>query len=88
MFAGSAAPVATRQQAVEAMFPYVERQLAQGVFLHNITRHMLGLYHAQPGGRMWRQVLSTDAVKPGAGLEVLQRGLSVVGEQARRMAAE
>ncbi len=84
-----AAPVAARADAVLAMREYVEAHVARGASLHNITRHMLGLYHAQPGGRMWRQVLSTEGVKPGAGFGVLQKALAVVEEQAqRRLAAE
>ncbi|MDE2447272.1 MAG: tRNA dihydrouridine(20/20a) synthase DusA, partial [Alphaproteobacteria bacterium] len=66
VFTGQPAPVSTRRQAVEAMFPYIESHVAQGLFLHRITRHMLGLYHAQPGGRLWRQILSTESCKAGA----------------------
>jgi tRNA-dihydrouridine synthase A len=74
-------PVATRADVVHAMLPYIEAWRAKGLPLHRITRHMLGLFHAQPGGRMWRQVLSTRAVKDGAGVEVLMDALRVVTEQ-------
>ena len=87
LFAGVAAPVSTRREAAEAMFPYIERHLATGAPLHHITRHMLGLYHAQPGGRMWRQILTMDGQKRGAGLEVIIRALTVVEEQAAKLAA-
>jgi tRNA-dihydrouridine synthase len=53
-------------------------QMATGLPLHRITRHMLGLFHAQPGGRIWRQILSSEANKPGAGLEVVQKALAAV----------
>jgi tRNA-dihydrouridine synthase A len=43
-----------------------------------MTRHMLGLFNAQPGARSWRRILTVDAAKPGAGLEVLDRALSAV----------
>jgi tRNA-dihydrouridine synthase A len=74
-------PVESRQQAVEAMFSYIDHWLGRGLPLHRITRHMLGLYHSQPGGRIWRQILSTEACRRGAGLEVLQQGLAAVTEQ-------
>jgi len=48
----------TRAQVIEGMAAYVEAQLAEGVSLRAITRHMLGLYHGQPGGRRFRQLLS------------------------------
>ncbi len=77
---------ATRRDAVLAMLPYIEEQLARGLYLHRITRHMLGLYHSQPGGRMWRQIISTESCKPGANAEVIVRALDVVESQAARQA--
>jgi tRNA-dihydrouridine synthase A len=85
LFADVVAPVATRRQAVEAMFPYIAEQLADGQPLHRITRHMLGLYHGQPGGRIWRQVLSTEAGRHGAGIDVLEKAVALVEEQAARV---
>ncbi len=86
-FAGVDAPVSTRREAALAMLPYVEKHCASGAPLHHITRHMLGLYHAQAGGRLWRQVLTIDSHKPGAGPEVILRALQVVDEQAAKIAA-
>jgi tRNA-dihydrouridine synthase A len=85
-FAGADAPVATRREAVEAMLPYMAQHLASGLPLHRITRHMLGLYHAQPGGRIWRQILSTEAGRHGAGIDVVMKALAAVEEQAARVA--
>jgi tRNA-dihydrouridine synthase A len=83
---GASAPCATRRDAVEAMLPYIIDQTANGLPLHRITRHMLGLYHAQPGGRMWRQIISTESCKPGADASVLEHALQVVETQAARQA--
>jgi tRNA-dihydrouridine synthase A len=77
----------TRRSVVEAMLPYIEKCLRLGLPLHRITRHMLGLFHGQPGGRLWRQALSTDGCKRGAGVDVLMRALDVVDEQAEKQAA-
>jgi tRNA-dihydrouridine synthase A len=85
LFEGVAAPVATRREAVEEMLPYIAEHVAQGQPLHRITRHMLGLYHGQPGGRIWRQVLSTEAGRHGAGIDVLEKALALVEEQAARV---
>ena len=86
VFAGTLPPCLTRRDAVLAMIPYIDEQVASGLFLHRITRHMLGLYHAQPGGRMWRRIISTDACKPGADSKVIMRALEVVEAQAARQA--
>ncbi|TCP42888.1 tRNA-U16,U17-dihydrouridine synthase [Rhodovulum marinum] len=72
----------TRTQVVEEMKPYIARHLAAGGRLHNVTRHMLGLFAGQPGARAWRRVLSEEGVRPGAGLEVLDAALAALPRAA------
>jgi tRNA-dihydrouridine synthase A len=57
LFGTSAAP-RDRVAVVEAMVAYAERQVAQGVQLRSISRHMLGLFNGLPGARAWRRRLS------------------------------
>jgi tRNA-dihydrouridine synthase A len=64
------------------MLPYVERELARGVLLKHITRHMLGLFAGQPGARGWRRYLSEHAHRSGAGPEVLQQALLQMAQAA------
>ncbi|MBA4323535.1 MAG: tRNA dihydrouridine(20/20a) synthase DusA [Rhodobacter sp.] len=61
---------------VDAMRPYIAAHLAAGGRLHQITRHMLGLFTGKPGARGWRRVLSENASRTGAGLEVIDRALA------------
>lgn len=68
---------------VEAMKPYILAHLEQGGRLHQITRHMLGLFTGRPGARHWRRVLSEGSSRDGAGLELLDLAL----DQVRRAAA-
>jgi tRNA-dihydrouridine synthase A len=63
---------------VEAMRPYIDRHLASGGRMHQITRHMLGLFTGRPGARGWRRVLSEGASRPGAGLALIDRALAEV----------
>jgi len=83
---GAAPPCATREEAVEAYFPYIACNLAAGASLHSMTRHMLGLFASQPGGRLWRRVLSERGVRAGAGVEVVRDALAEVSH-ARSQAA-
>ncbi len=64
--------------AIDAMRPYIAAHLAQGGRLHQITRHMLGAFAGAAGARGWRRVLSTQAMRAGAGLEVLDAALAEV----------
>jgi tRNA-dihydrouridine synthase A len=87
LFFNAPNPCGHRVEAVAAMFPYIEQQLAKGVGLSKITRHMLGLFHGQPGGRHWRQIISGHSHAHGADTEVLRKGLDVIESQHHRMVA-
>jgi tRNA-dihydrouridine synthase A len=62
----------SRRGVLDAYIPYVERNLAAGVPLNAMTRHILGLFQGRPGARAWRRHLSENAHRPGAGVEVLR----------------
>ena len=62
---------------MRALRPYVESQLQRGVYLKHITRHVLGLFAGERGGRAFRQVLSEGAHKPGADWGLIERALDV-----------
>jgi tRNA-dihydrouridine synthase A len=72
----------TREDAIQQMIPYIERELAQGAELKHITRHLLGLFAGQPGARSWRRYLSEYAHLSGAGVEVLLHALAKLPEVA------
>jgi tRNA-dihydrouridine synthase A len=57
-FYGDEHPVPGRAEIAARLFAYATRQVAQGVPLRAITRHLMGLYHGQPGARAWRRMLS------------------------------
>jgi tRNA-dihydrouridine synthase A len=79
---GQAAPFENVKAAALALVPYIERELMRGTRLHAITRHMHGLFHAVPGARAYRRHLATEAVKAGAGPEVLVQALALVADTA------
>lgn len=66
----------SRKAVLEQMLPYVEQQLADGRYLNHITRHLLGLFHSQRGGRQFRRYLSENAHKPGASVDTLKEALN------------
>ncbi len=83
---GDAAPHASMRAALEAYYPYVERELARGVRLNSITRHILGSFHGVPGARAFRRHIATHAVKPGADIAVLRDALAQVMDAPPEMA--
>jgi len=73
--------------AVARYRPYVAEQRAKGVALPAMIRPLLGLFHGQPGARTWRRILTVEGIRPGAGVEVIDRALEAVS-QARVLAPE
>ncbi|WP_428925415.1 tRNA dihydrouridine(20/20a) synthase DusA [Marinibacterium sp. SX1] len=69
-------------EVARLMLPYIARHLEDGGKLHQVTRHMLGLFSGRPGARRWRQVLSAEATRPGAGPEVVEAALDHVTRDA------
>jgi tRNA-dihydrouridine synthase A len=70
------APPPSREDLVRAMRPYIAEQMSLGVRLNAITRHMLGLYHGQPGARAWRRHLSEQSYRPGADGALLEAAMA------------
>ncbi|MGB1580758.1 MAG: tRNA dihydrouridine(20/20a) synthase DusA [Nevskiales bacterium] len=89
-FFGSTNPAPTREAVLEGMIPYIRRELAAGVPLKCITRHMLGLFQGEAGAKAWRRTLSEQAPRKDADLDVVYAALSHVLDSAsseRLMAA-
>ena len=58
-------------EIVDQMLPYIDAHLTAGGKLHQITKHMLGLFAGRPGARAWRRHLSENAHRSDAGLDVI-----------------
>ena len=69
------------------MAPYVGSVLASGGRVSHVTRHMLGLFHGRPGARQWRRILSVDAARPDARVDVLFKALAALEEPDTATAA-
>jgi tRNA-dihydrouridine synthase A len=73
-------PVASREEIMEMFMAYCDEQLTQGVRLNYMTRHILGLFHGLPGARRFRRVISEQAHKPGAGIDVIKSAIAALNE--------
>jgi len=81
LFGDTQAPP-TRAEAAMRLRPYVEQELAGGTPLGQITRHILGLYKGQPGGRAFRRHLSEHAHRKQAGWAVIEDALELTERRA------
>lgn len=79
---GATSQPKTAEEVAQEMLPYIEAHLQAGGRLHQITRHMLGLFAGRPGARGWKRYLSETAHRDGAGPEVVERALAEVVARA------
>ena len=84
---GAEGPIPSRDEIVERVIAYAERELAEGTPLKAMTRHILGLFQGLPGARAWRRELSETAHRAGAGSEVIVAALAKIRADRRRAAA-
>ena len=86
---GEGEPAPSRLDVLDSFMLYVEAELARGVRLNQMTRHILGLFHGQPRARAFRRVLAENAHLDGAGPDVLKAAREVAtGETRHAVAAE
>lgn len=69
----------TRIDMLHRVYPYIEQQLAQGIPLTRMSRHLSGLFNGQPNARRWRRFLSENARRDNAGTEVLREAEQLLG---------
>ncbi len=93
---GSPAGVATSEvdwlALRDTMMAYADEVMASGARLNHVTRHMVGLFQGYAGARRFRQILSSDATKPGATNAVIEAAFAAVdleaGPKRQAVAAE
>jgi len=73
---GDSSSLLTPHAVLEALRPYVARELAAGVPLKAIARHLLGLFQGQPGARAWRHALGTRMLRPDADWSAIAAALA------------
>lgn len=86
-FYDATTPIPDRGDIVAELVPWVDAQCAEGVPLHRITRHILGLFQGQPGARIWRRYLSEHAHLPDAGAATIIAALDRVSQATLAQAA-
>jgi len=75
---GAASAPLTRTEILNRFKPYIQQELKKGVYLSQMTRHILGLFQGQHGARAFRRVISEKSYIPGSGVEVIEEAFSKI----------
>lgn len=65
LFYGDTTPAPRREEVVVCLVAYARHLSMHGVPLRALTRHLMGLFQGQPGGRAWRRYLSENVAGRG-----------------------
>lgn len=77
---GATTAIPTRHQIVEAMLPYIDYWVQNGVKLNSISRHMLQLFAGQAGTKAWKRYISQHAYLPTANAATISTALTQVAQ--------
>jgi tRNA-dihydrouridine synthase A len=75
---GAAAVPVDWDHVRDVMIGYAERVIAGGGRLNHVTRHMVGLFQGYAGARRYRQILSSEATKPGVSPDLIAEAFAAV----------
>jgi tRNA-dihydrouridine synthase A len=84
---GEASPPIGRFEAATVYRDYVARKLAQGFRFNTLLKPLMGLFHGEPGGRLFRRILAEEGARPGADHRVIDRALDTVAAAMVKQAA-
>lgn len=82
IFGDETSVIPERDEILEWLIEYAEKQVAAGEKLSSITRHVLDLYNGLPGAKAYRRVLSVEGPKKGADSSVIKRAFEEMKKAA------
>jgi tRNA-dihydrouridine synthase A len=71
--------VVSREQVLLEFIEYIKQQQTNAVPVRSMTRHILGLYHAQPNAKKFKRLLSGKTVEIAHLYQWLEQGEALVG---------
>src|SRR5690606_29054592 len=77
-------PQTSRDEVAEALIAYICTAMAKGTQFWHIARHILGLYHGEPGGKQFRRLLSEQGPRAGASVDLLRSAVALVQQAKAR----
>ncbi len=84
---GDASIGRTVWEVLDLLRPYIAAHVANGGRLHDVTKHMIGMFAGRPGAQTWRRTLSQLGARRGSGLEVIDIAIAELAVQGTNVAA-
>ena len=68
----------TREQVVEKLLEYADREVKLGTKINHIMRHTVGLYHGQVGSKEWKRYLSDNMMARDSDFQKAKHIMTIV----------
>ena len=67
-----------REQVVEQLLEYLEREVKKGTKVNHVMRHTVGLYHGQVGSKDWKRYLSDNMMARDSDFQKAKHIMTIV----------
>ena len=79
--------IPTREQVVEKLLDYVDKEVKLGTKVNHIMRHTVGLYHGQVGSKNWKRYLSDNMMARDSDFQKAKHIMSIVQNNEKAIQA-
>ena len=77
----------TREQVVEKLLEYVDKEIKLGTKVNHIMRHTVGLYHGQAGSKAWKRYLSDNMMARDSDFQKAKHIMTIVQNNEKAIQA-
>ena len=68
----------TREQVVQKLLEYLDKEVKEGTKVNHIMRHTVGLYHGQVGSKEWKRYLSDNMMARDSDFQKAKHIMTIV----------
>ena len=77
----------TREQVVEKLLEYADKEVKLGTKINHIMRHTVGLYHGQVGSKEWKRYLSDNMMARDSDFQKAKHIMTIVQNNEKAIQA-
>ena len=77
----------TREEVVQKLLDYLDKEVKEGTKVNHIMRHTVGLYHGQVGSKEWKRYLSDNMMARDSDFQKAKHIMTIVQNNEKAIQA-
>ena len=77
----------TREEVVQKLLEYLDKEVKEGTKVNHIMRHTVGLYHGQVGSKEWKRYLSDNMMARDSDFQKAKHIMTIVQNNEKAIQA-